>query len=394
MKNFNLLILFLALSYQSLSQLPARVPSSDAIKQLHCGHSLTAPLFSPWPGQYVDLVAETNSTYGWLIMDTMVGNATLPGAWLAGHWNDSRPPGQYSDGQTDPRYNIQDWELLVVTENFEGPADFDFNQSPTYLSNFVQHAWLNGNNGDGAPTMLWTNWPALDGTTYFPPFSVYGFPENATTYTAWRELLDFLEMEGVDNEGGWQGLQDSANTSLPEDAPPVYIIPGNRMMARLYDDIQLGIVPSITSVDQIFTDGVHTNDIGAYMVTLIHYACIFGKSPVGLSNELSSGIVINPDFATYAQNMIWEVVINYPRSGVVENLTVDVYEKDPMIISPNPATNFLNIATTETDLEVVIFDLNGKQLLTTNEKEINIQNLENGMYILFVNGKRNIFVKN
>ncbi len=117
-------------------------------------------------------------------------------------------------------------------------------------------------------------------------------------------MLDFLEFQGVGNQYGWQRLQDYVNANRPAGCPPVYIIPGNRMMARFYDDVQNNLVPGITNVRQIFTDGVHLNDTGAYMVTMIHYACLFNKSPVGLSNAIHPNVTLAPALAAYIQNMV------------------------------------------------------------------------------------------
>lgn len=87
-------------------------------------------------------------------------------------------------------------------------------QQRTYLSNFVNNAWSNGNGGKGAPTLLWTTWTSIDGKD--GPF---------------REMLDSQGKE-------WEAMQEYANKNRPVGAPPVYIIPGHKMMARIYDDIQ------------------------------------------------------------------------------------------------------------------------------------------------------------
>jgi len=97
-------------------------------------------------------------------------------------------------------------------------------------------------------------------------------------------------------------------------------------MARLYDDIQLGNVPGINNINQFFGDNIHTNGIGAYAVAMIHYASIFNQSPLGITNNLLPGApagtpIPSITLATYLQNMIWDVVCNYPRTGVNCNPT-------------------------------------------------------------------------
>jgi len=370
--------------------LPPRTPSSFNIKQLHCGHSLTSPLFGPWPGQFVELVADSNGKQGWEIFGTMIGAADLPGAWLKAHWSqvlnwNNKPRDSFYMPNSDPRHHINKWELMVVTENFEGPLNFGLNQSEKYLDSFVKNTWQNGNSGNGAPIMLWTNWPALDGTTYFADFKKYGFSENATTYTAFRQLLDSLEFRGVNGKGGWIRMQDNANVNRPSGAPPVYIIPGNRMMARFYDDVKVGKVPTITNMNQILPDGVHPNHIGAYMVSLIHYTCIFGKSPVGLSNQLHSGApAIDPLLAAYIQNMIWDVASKYPRAGLVNNqgTAIDNIKTVDFTVFPNPANSIINISNVNENTSTEIFRSTGQLILKSNLKTIDVSAFPKGIYII------------
>jgi len=383
-------VVFSTASILSVAQtLPPRTPSDFDVKQLHCGHSLTSPLFGPWPGQYTELVADENDLQGWQILGSMVGKADLPGAWLTMHWNyESSPcwPNCY-EPNSNPRLEISNWELLVVTENFEGPANNSLNSSRENLLNFVNNAWENGNAGAGTPTLLWTNWPGIDGSDYF--FDGYGIPESTDGSAAgWRQMLDFLEVGGLNGTNGWQAMQDYANDNRVTGAPPVYVIPGNRMMARFYDDVEANLVPTITHVNQIFTDGVHTNNIGAYMITMIHYACIFGQSPVGLSNNLHPDVTIDAALAGYIQNMVWDVVTNYPRSGIVENLGVNDSVPSQLLVYPNPTKGFIRIQSTKEIKNVMFYDLLGKlvyeQEMKGKELQLNVDGLSNGAYRLVV----------
>ena len=375
--------------------LPPRTPSPFDIKQLHCGHSLTSPLFGPWPGQYVELVADENGLGGWEIMGEMVGNASLPGAWLNLHWNYTTSPcwPNCYNANGNPRLEISNWELLVITENFEGPADNSMNQSRENLLNFVNNSWTNGNAGSGTPTMLWTNWPGIDGSGYF--FDGYGIPESTDGSAAgWRQMLDFLEVGGVGGTNGWQAMQDYANDNRINGAPVVYAIPGNRMMARFYDDVEANLVPTITHVNQIFSDGVHPNGIGAYMVTMIHYACIFGQSPVGISNNLHVDITIDPALATYIQNMVWDVVTNYPRSGIPGTVGIEEQHVSSAQLFPNPVVNTLRVESSDDKSKNEVFDVLGNLLISTYENEIDVRNLSQGTYVLVHGGQKMLFVKN
>lgn len=53
-------------------------------------------------------------------------------------------------------------------------------------------------------------------------------------------------------------------------------------------------------------------------------------------------------------------------------------------VYPNPTSNFLNIETEDQINEVVVYDLQGKLILRTNEKTLDVSNLNSGLYFLKV----------
>ena len=57
------------------------------------------------------------------------------------------------------------------------------------------------------------------------------------------------------------------------------------------------------------------------------------------------------------------------------NLQVNIY--------PNPAKNIIYVETKETT-EIKLSDLLGNEVLTTKEKTINIENLQNGIYFIII----------
>lgn len=267
------------------------------VLQIHSGHSLTDPLFNNWPGQYVNLVGYVNDIAGWEIFNAMVGKSTGPGSSINYRWQNSTSP-------PDARLNIVDWELLSITERI--PLFYEGGSTQQWyidaiaaqrndLSIFVNNAWNNGNGGNGAPSLLWTTWVRIDGTD--------------------GDFRSMLDSQGVE----WENMQTYANDNRPAGAEPVFIIPGHKMMARIFDDIQAGLVPGISNISQLFTDNVHVNELGAYAVTMLHYACIFNESPVGLPNDLQFGNVAtfpSVALATYFQNIVVDVVTSYPETGI------------------------------------------------------------------------------
>ncbi|NMH86901.1 T9SS type A sorting domain-containing protein [Flavivirga algicola] len=332
------------------------------VKQIHSGHSLTDPLFGPWPGQYVELISELRSTWAG---DEIV-KATIPGSgmfWRWDHENDLSP---------SARYNIDDFELLVITEAVPLTQITNSNE---HLSLYVNNAWNNGNNGNGAATLLWTTWTNIDDSD-----------------GPWRQTLD-------DYESLWEEMQDYANANRPNGSTPVYLIPGHRMMARIYDDIQLNLVPGITNINQLFSDNIHPNSLGAYAITMIHYACVYNQSPVGLPNDLManppSGFQTpSPELSAYLQNIIWEIVTNYSRTGITDT-SLSISETEAILndtsIYPNPTKDIIYIKNEDlnNNLEKTIYDIKGNILYNGSDNKINIGHFSSGIYILKI-GNRNI----
>jgi hypothetical protein len=208
----------------------------------------------------------------------------------------------------------------------------------------------------------------------------------------------------LDTQGAeFERMQDFANTNRPAGAPNVYIIPGHKMMARLYDDIQLNLVPGITNISQFFSDNIHTNSLGAYAIAMIHYACIFNQSPVGLTNVLmpnapSDFQTPSPALAAYLQNMIWEVVTTYPRTGMI-SIPLNIAENNipnNIFVYPNPTADFIYISEENSHLnsEKIIFNSIGVQVDRGIDNTMNLSHLSSGIYILRVGNHSIKIVKN
>ena len=78
-------------------------------------------------------------------------------------------------------------------------------------------------------------------------------------------------------------------------------------------------------------DPIHINDIGAYLVALTHYAVLYHRSPVGLPYQLrrADGSMANapgPEAARLMQDIVWQVVTSYPKTGVKQNARTEPSE--------------------------------------------------------------------
>jgi hypothetical protein len=98
---------------------------------------------------------------------------------------------------------------------------------------------------------------------------------------------------------------------------PIYMIPGHKLMMRIYDDIEAGRAPGLTSFSDILVDAIHVNDIGQYAVSVLVYATIYQRNPAELPDKLApQEDTLTREQARYFKQIAWEIVRSYPRSGV------------------------------------------------------------------------------
>ena len=86
-------------------------------------------------------------------------------------------------------------------------------------------------------------------------------------------------------------------------------------MGRLVQDVEAtpGGIGGMTGRADLFSDQIHLNDLGTYMVALAHYAVIYRRSPVGLPRQLlredgSPAEAPSAELAAAMQRVVWETV--------------------------------------------------------------------------------------
>lgn len=65
---------------------------------------------------------------------------------------------------------------------------------------------------------------------------------------------------------------------------------------------------------EIFADGIHLTPKGRYLISLVHYACIYKENPEGKVSALTTGLT--PEQARIFQHIAWDAVKNYKWGGV------------------------------------------------------------------------------
>jgi hypothetical protein len=96
---------------------------------------------------------------------------------------------------------------------------------------------------------------------------------------------------------------------------PVLIVPGGSALATLKTEMDAGRVPGMKDfVAEIFADGIHLTSKGRYLISLVHYACIYKESPEGKVSSLTTGLT--KEQTAIFQRIAWETVKNDKWAGV------------------------------------------------------------------------------
>jgi hypothetical protein len=96
---------------------------------------------------------------------------------------------------------------------------------------------------------------------------------------------------------------------------PVRIVPGGSALALLKTELDAGRVPGLKDFfAEIFADGIHLTPKGRYLISLVHYACLFRESPEGKASVLTTGL--SQEQATIFQRLAWQAVKDYTWAGL------------------------------------------------------------------------------
>jgi len=350
-KTTSLFIFFLFISSQQSVR-------SDNVYML--GHSLVN---FDLPAMFDGLANDANISHEYAVQ---VGI----GANLNYNWNN------YSSTQGDP-YTIElpkgIYDAFIMTEAVPLLNHTTWSETDVYLANFYNYAKTHNSNTN---VYLFETWHCTDSGT------PAGCEWDDNDGMPWRDRLD-------SDLAIWEGLVNDFNTASNGD---MLIVPGGQAMALLYDDIAAGTTPDLTSINDVFSDNIHLTDIGNYYMACVYFACIYGQSPEGLTNQTynqwgGAYNVPSIELATRLQQLAWQTVINYPLSGVsLSTATGNIHVDDTGItVFPNPVDHIFTITGLLGSYQIEIIDTAGvtyETLTGTDTIAINTEDLPVGLYYI------------
>lgn len=147
---------------------------------------------------------------------------------------------------------------LIVTESLPLADQIQWNDSAGYARRFYELG--------------------LDANPQMQGFMLETWHDMEMGMDDWRKAL-------VTDVEKWRGIVDEVNANLPEGATPMRMIPAGQALNLLAQDIDEGRVPGLTSVRDLFTDNIHSNDRGRYLTAMVVVAAL-GDDPAGLPARL------------------------------------------------------------------------------------------------------------
>lgn len=288
-------------------------------------------------------------------------------------------PGSAQGDRYDNFLNNGSFNKLIVTEAVPLTNHITWSECHLYADKFYVYA---SNYKPDITMYIYETWHCLyTGTADGCPYD----PDDADLWRA-RLTRDLPKWEGIMNAvNGKHSLKN------------VKLIPAGQAMAALYDKIMEGKVPGITSINQIFADDIHPNDVGNYFVACVMYSVIHGKSPVGLTNQLYGQYNNAYKAPTVAQAKIfqetaWETICKYPFDGVECTPIItanDEAENSTITIYPNPVNHEFHIKGLENKENLFLMDITGrkvfeKKLSGQATESINAENFPSGIYSLIL----------
>jgi hypothetical protein len=276
------------------------IPGPNSRSTFYIGHSLMSDV--------PDIVRAAAREAG---LENTFRAQNIPGAPLRYNWNQPRRAEFDYEPQYEGVYNIhlpeRTFDTLVMVDSVpRGPGLME--ETKDFAIRFIDYATSEGGVTD---FFLFEPWHCIDSGT---PDGCDWDEDSPTRTLPWRERIDA-------DAQMWRDLVDDINAERPN--ANLRLVPVATALGRISDAIDAGEVPGMTSIRELFGDPIHPTSAGKYLVGLTHYAVLYHRSPEGMPVDFVNRWgraydLPSEDAALVMQRVIWETVLDTPRSGVTE----------------------------------------------------------------------------
>ena len=278
------------------ARLVDKLPAPEGpMNVFHIGHSLVNRDMPAMLAQLAPKGHKYNSQLGW-------------GTTLKAHWGDDVINGfdaENAHAQFRPAEEAVrsgEYDAIVLTEMVEIRASIRYYESPEYLARWAKEALTARSD---VRLYLYETWHQLDDKE------------------GWLERLD------LDIDRYWLSrVLGPALTDLPA-ATRIHLIPAGQVLAAFVRAVEAkGGVGNVRDRTDLFArspdgtlDPIHLNDLGNYLVALVHYTVLYQKDPIGLPFALtksdgSLALPPTPNVARLMQETALSVVRHVGLSGI------------------------------------------------------------------------------
>ncbi len=293
--------------------------ASGPLRMYYLGNSLTDELKYE---RFVELAREGGAELVW-------GRHMIPGApirwlWSATNGFSERPYGPWPTA-------LREYEWDVVTLQPFNPFDSEFPHARLFCAEIAKRS-------PAAEVLIYAQWPGrgrgADWELAFAGRTDAGRAAGPDSYAVraaavpapWRERLAERSLR---NEYELIVVSLNAERAMPR---PVRLIPVGHVMQLLGQKMRAGLVPGYRTPWDFYSDGIHVNNVGSYIVACTFYATIFRRSPLdlplagyqGRPGEGADGVHITAEMARMVRESVWEVVATHPLCGVTSGVPVRI----------------------------------------------------------------------
>ncbi len=275
-----------------------RVPApAGELQVFHLGHSLVGRNMPAFLQQLAGGDHDYRSQLGW-------------GATLKSHWDpDVEINGFEFENQHNKYQDVHEaivsgeLDAFVMTEMVEIKDAIRYFDSANYLHEFAAYI---SRHSPQTRVFLYESWHHVDDER------------------GWFTRLD------EDYPEHWLGQILYPALARSEQTARIHVIPVGQVLAAFFRVVEeRDGVPGITQPEDIFIrnddgtlDAIHVNDIGMYLVALVHYAVLYQRSPEGLQHQLARAdgtpaTAPSAEAAALMQQITWDVVSRDFHTGLI-----------------------------------------------------------------------------
>lgn len=162
------------------------------------------------------------------------------------------------------------------------------------------------------------------------------------------------------------------------------IVPVAEAYERFADCVNAGIVPGYTDWTELFDPNdtvvatIHPTEETYYLVACVHYATIFGQSPVGLTNITTAAAgwpfdPPTPEQAASMQQIAWDVVQNDSYACLPNLSTENIGSEKKHQVFPNPSGGNVRFSLDKQVKRVLIYNAIGQLVQTIYPEQTEVK---------------------